>query len=233
VVLTAVELLAAAGSGEVVVVDVGGATTDVHSVVEPDPEDAGLSREVVATLPVSRTVEGDLGMRWSAVSTVAEGLTAGLLPDTEELRAAATLRREHPGFLPADDRESHDDELLATAAVGVALRRHAGRRQVGYDGGARVVRRSGKDLRRVAVLVGSGGVLRAAAPGTALRVLASGTGVDVPGGWQLPQDPHLVVDVDYLMAPAGLLARRHPRAARALVRRLLAAGAAPPPSLGA
>ncbi|HSE55640.1 MAG TPA: glutamate mutase L, partial [Nocardioidaceae bacterium] len=66
-VLTAVELLARGldeerpGAGDVVVVDVGGATTDVYSVIEVDPEDAGLSREVVATVPASRTVEGDLG----------------------------------------------------------------------------------------------------------------------------------------------------------------------------
>src|SRR4028119_691571 len=33
-------------------------------------EGAGLSREVVGVTPVTRTVEGDLGMRWSAVSTV-------------------------------------------------------------------------------------------------------------------------------------------------------------------
>jgi len=63
VVLTAVELLAHGldeehpGAGDVVVVDVGGATTDVHSVVEVDPEDAGLARQVVATVPVTRTVE--------------------------------------------------------------------------------------------------------------------------------------------------------------------------------
>jgi hypothetical protein len=59
VVLTAVELLAHGldeehpGAGDVVVVDIGGATTDVHSVVELDPEDAGLSRQVVATVPVT------------------------------------------------------------------------------------------------------------------------------------------------------------------------------------
>ena len=70
VVLTGVEVLARA-AGDVVVVDVGGATTDVHSVVQLDPEEANLSREVVATTPVTRTVEGDLGMRWSATSTVA------------------------------------------------------------------------------------------------------------------------------------------------------------------
>ena len=68
-VLTGVEVLAAEAGADVVVVDIGGATTDVHSVVRLDPEDAGLSREVVATTPVTRTVEGDLGMRWSALST--------------------------------------------------------------------------------------------------------------------------------------------------------------------
>ena len=61
-VLRGVEVLARSHAPDgVVVVDVGGATTDVHSVVEPDPEDAGLGRQVVADLPVSRTVEGDLG----------------------------------------------------------------------------------------------------------------------------------------------------------------------------
>jgi uncharacterized protein (TIGR01319 family) len=75
VVLTGVELLAEA-AGDTVVVDVGGATTDVHSVVELDPEDAGLSREVVATTRVTRTVEGDLGMRWSALTTVEGGRPA-------------------------------------------------------------------------------------------------------------------------------------------------------------
>ena len=220
VVLTAVELLARE-AGDVVVVDVGGATTDVHSVIEPDPEDAGLSREVVATLPVSRTVEGDLGMRWSAVSTVAEGVATGLLPDSGELRAAALLRRDHPDLLPGDEQQRRHDETLAVTAVGVAMRRHAGRRQIEYDEGARVVRRTGRDLREVDVLVGSGGVLRTASSATAVRVLASVTGTDVPGAWQLPRAPRLVVDRDYLLAPAGLLAGPYPAAACALVRRLL------------
>ena len=166
VVLTAVELLAGGldderpGAGDVVVVDVGGATTDVHSVVELDPEDAGLAREVVATVPVSRTVEGDLGMRWSAVPTVEEGLAAGLVDDADRMRAAAGVRRADPAFLPGTEAERRDDEAIAAAAVGVALRRHAGRSQVAYSSAGRVVERSGKDLREIDVLVGSGGVLR-------------------------------------------------------------------------
>ena len=140
------------------VVDVGGATTDVHSVVELDPEEATLSREVVATTPVTRTVEGDLGMRWSATSTVAE---AGL----DDLVAAAEVRHDDPGFLPEHDAEFAEDERIAAAAVGLALRRHAGRSQVVVGPDGRVVERTGKDLREVDLLVGSGGVLRHGRPG--------------------------------------------------------------------
>ena len=226
-VLTGVELLAHGcggerpGAGDVVVVDVGGATTDVHSVVEIDPEDAGLARQVVAPVPVSRTVEGDLGMRWSAVSTVEEGLASGLLDDSEGdwLRRAAEARRADPAFLPGDDADALDDERIATAAVGVALRRHAGRQQVAFDASGRVVERTGKDLREVDVLVGSGGVLRNNGPEAARRVLASVTG-EAPGGWQLPRSPRIVVDQDYVLAAAGLLAQAHPRAAYALLERL-------------
>jgi len=235
VVLTAVALLARgpdaehAGAGDVVVVDVGGATTDVHSVVEVDPEDAGLATEVVGTLPVARTVEGDLGMRWSAETTVAEGLAAGLVDsaDGERLRAAAALRRADPAYLPADDRSRHDDELLATAAVGVAMRRHAGRQRVSFEGQERVVERTGKDLREVALLVGSGGALRTCPPAVADRVLGSATGEDQPGGWQLPAAPRVVVDRDYVLAPAGLLAGAHPQAAHALLARLRSATPTP------
>jgi uncharacterized protein (TIGR01319 family) len=204
----------------VVVVDVGGATTDVHSVVEVDAEDSGLAREVVATVPVSRTVEGDLGMRWSAVPTVEEGIAAGLVDDPERLRAAAAVRRDDPAFLPSTEGERDEDEAVAAAAVGVALRRHAGRSQVAFSDQGRVVERSGKDLREVDLLVGSGGVLRNNPSDVAARVLGAVTGADVPGGWQLPRAPRTVVDRDYVLAPAGLLAEAHPHAAYALLARL-------------
>jgi len=220
VVLTGVELLARGlddarpGVGDVVVVDVGGATTDVHSVVELDPEDAGLSREVVATVPVTRTVEGDLGMRWSAVPTVAEGVAAGLLDAS--LAEAAAARQADPALVPADDTARADDLAIAAAAVAVALRRHAGRSQVVFGPDGRVVERTGKDLREVSLLVGSGGVLRHNPDGAS--VLTRHLRAD--GGWQLPEHPRAVVDADYVLAPAGLLVHEHPAAAYALVRTL-------------
>lgn len=219
IVLTGVELLARGlddtrpGAGDVVVVDVGGATTDVHSVVELDPEDAGLAREVVATTPLTRTVEGDLGMRWSAISTVE---AAG----RDDLLDAAVRRRTQPDFLPDSDDERETDLEIAAAAVRIALERHAGRSKVVVSPEGRVVERSGKDLREVDLLVGSGGVLRHGGPDAVRRVLLPATGDAFEGGWQLPRDPRVVVDADCVLAAAGLLADEHPVTAHRLLARL-------------
>ena len=237
VVLTAVELLARGlgvdrpGAGDVVVVDVGGATTDVHSAVEIDPEDAGLSRQVVATVPLTRTVEGDLGMRWSAVSTVEEGVAAGLVDAAaaEGLAEGAVRRQADPSYVPDDKSGREADRTIAAAAVAVALRRHAGRSQVvfgpdpstGSGQRGRVVRRTGKDLREVDLLIGSGGVLRHDRAGVdgVEEVLRRHLGAG--DGWQLPEHPRVVVDRDYVLAAGGLLAAEHPGAAYSLLQTLL------------
>ena len=224
VVLTGVEVLARR-AGDVVVVDVGGATTDVHSVVELDPEDAGLARDVVAPTPLTRTVEGDLGMRWSARST----LEAAGLDDDERLAAAARVRTDEPSYLPSTAGELDDDEAIARAAVGLALRRHAGRSKVVVGPGGRLVERTGVDLRQVDLVVASGGVLRHGRPGVAARVLAGSVGTEGvradgvgSGGWQLPEGPRVVVDADYVLAAVGLLAAEHPDVAHRLAGCLLA-----------
>ncbi len=163
------------------VVDIGGATTDVHSVVRLDPEDAGLSREVVATTPVTRTVEGDLGMRWSAVSTWEAGHEAGLLG--EDLRPAAVRRTADPSFLPTTDAERREDELIASAAATLALRRHAGRSRVvvGPDGRVRRAHRQGPARGR-ACSSGRAACCGTPTPEAADRILGGLTGSRPTGG---------------------------------------------------
>ena len=146
-------------------------------------------------------------------------LDRGRRPTLDDLTAAAEVRHADPGFLPTTDAEYAEDEAIATAAVGLALRRHAGRSQVVVGPDGRVVERTGKDLREVRLLVGSGGVLRHGRPGVAERVLGGSIG-EVEGGWQLPVRPRVVVDHDYVLAAGGLLAARHPEAAYRLVQRL-------------
>jgi hypothetical protein len=87
----------------------------------------------------------------------------------------------------------------------VALRRHG--------------RGGGKDLREVALVVGSGGVLRHGSPELRAQVLRPAT-ADLAGGWPVPERARSVVDVDYVLAAAGLLAGDHPETAAMLLRRL-------------
>jgi hypothetical protein len=68
----------------------------------------------------------------------------------------------------------------------------------------------------VALLVGSGGALRHAAA-AAGHLLDHVSGA---GGWQVPEAPRVVVDTDYLLAPAGLLAEQHPEVAYRLLQML-------------
>jgi len=214
-VLAGVEVLADGaagieGVGDVLVVDVGGATTDVYSVVTPQGEDAVLRREVVEVMWRARTVEGDLGMRWNAPGVVEAAVAERLVTPDElaGLQAAAARRAAAPSYLAESEAERSIDTRLAELAVTVALRRHG---------------RGGKDLRAVALVVGSGGVLRHGDEATRKQILAPALG-DFAGGWPVPENARTVVDASHVLAAAGLLDRDHPEAAARLLQSALLSG---------
>ncbi len=76
------------GWGDMLVVDVGGATTDVHSIGNGLPAGENVIARGLAEAYAKRTVEGDLGIRFNAATIWrASGL--------DEL--AGALRRDFPG----------------------------------------------------------------------------------------------------------------------------------------
>ncbi|MET0495300.1 MAG: glutamate mutase L [Actinoplanes sp.] len=197
-VLAGVALLADETGAGVLVVDVGGATTDVYSALLPDAEaETGPRRDVAGTLWRSRTVEGDLGVGVGAAGVVAAA-AAEKLPGVD-------ISGGRP-FDPGTDR------LLASIAATVALRRHAR----GHSPVPGQPRTGGRDLRDVRLVVGSGGVLR---HGGGPAVLDAVLG-DAAGGWAAPRSARRVIDSEYVLAAAGLLAEDHPRAAAGLVNSL-------------
>ncbi|HEX7745696.1 MAG TPA: glutamate mutase L, partial [Micromonosporaceae bacterium] len=105
-VLTGVEVLADGSGSDLAVVDIGGATTDVYSVLTPDEPAGGPNLPAAGVLWRSRTVEGDLGVRWSAPGVVRAAAAERLLApgEEQELAAAAAARAADPGFVAADDR---------------------------------------------------------------------------------------------------------------------------------
>jgi uncharacterized protein (TIGR01319 family) len=210
--LLARERPAGVEAGAVLVVDVGGATTDVYSAVSALSGAEEREEHAVALPPDRRTVEGDIGMRWSAPGVVAEADAERLVePDERDVLAgAARHRAEHVGFIPADVAAAAVDIRLAGLAAVLAARRHL--RMI--DG------RLGP--RGAGLLVLSGGVFRHASPAqlSTVEELVRADPVLRP----VLRHADIVVDTRYVLAPAGLLAEAgHPDTADALLRGSLAA----------
>lgn len=211
-VLDGVAVLREVADEDIMVIDIGGATTDVYSAVIPQGEDASLAKEVVGRLPLARSVEADLGMRYSAPQVLEAARTEGLASaaSTELDRWVAQVHA-HPDDVPTSSAERQFDTQVAAYAAVLAARRHG---RPSAPGGAP------RALSEVGVVIGSGGVLRHASPETAADVLGAVLG-DVGGGWRPPDRARRVVDTAYLVGAIGLLAERWPQVAAELARSLL------------
>lgn len=211
------------GLGPLVVVDPGGATTDVHSIGAGEPATPGVLRHGLPEPHAKRTVEGDLGMRHSASAVVAAvGLQAlatraGIAADD----AAAALARIETSVeaLPATAAEARLDEALVRAAVDIAMERHAGTIETVYTAQGPVQVQRGKDLSEAQWLIGTGGAIVHADDPAAILRAACADGRNVR---QLrPRAPRLAVDAGYILYAAGLLAQVDPVAAFDCARRHL------------
>ena len=152
-------------------------------------------------------------MRWNAEGIVEAAQREHVaLPDESDRYAARVVR--DTGHLPVDEAEWGMDLGLARAAAVVAVRRHA--RPPAPGSGAR-------PLADVRVVVGSGGVLRHAAPEGRSAVLQA-VATDHAGGWKVPRQAAVVTDTAYLLFAAGLLRGAHPEAARTLARAIVGEG---------
>jgi len=226
-VLGALELLSSGadgsrGIGDLVAVDLGGATTDVYSIADGLPSGASTMLRGLPEPHAKRTVEGDIGMRYGAAGVVEaagmakicglSGLTAG------ELEAQLALIRENPGVLP-DGREalSRLDAALAMAAVEIGLDRHAGTAEQVFTPTGPVFLQTGKDLTAVGTLLLTGGslVYGGGAEKIARHALES---VDNPSSLK-PRDARVLLDKRYILAAMGLLAGKYPHAAFAIMER--------------
>lgn len=214
------------GLGTVLAVDIGGATTDVHSV-GAEPRRADVVYTGLEEPHGKRTVEGDLGLRASAtgiVERVAEdpGLAAYCgIDDLDRLAAASRRLATDRSAVPATTDQYTVDNQLSTAATALAIERHVGHLTVQYGVTGAVRIQDGKDLRKSDGLIGTGGVFRHAAD--PVSILKCGIADDRWPTSLRPVSPKFYVDRDYCLFAAGLLADDHPQAAFTLASRGLEA----------
>lgn len=230
------------GVGGILVLDVGGATTDVHSVMpelaDLRPEERGLviSNDKQVAF---RTVEGNLGLRVSASGIVETVGPAGVLSlrdslmgnvspscncdesEMARLTQYAGFLEKNTDYLPQTQWERELEPALASAALSAALRRHAGywvtefNPVLGLAPGSPV----GRDLRGVKWVVGVGGFFTHHGREEGLKILKEI--FKNPGYSLFPEKPEFRLDSNYLLYAVGLLGRVCPDQALSFAEKYL------------
>jgi uncharacterized protein (TIGR01319 family) len=200
--------------GDLMIIDVGGATTDVHSVTKGAEE---ISRILISPEPeAKRTVEGDLGVyvnRKNLIERIGEEKLCKEL-NIEE------IRMDELKPIPETPLEKEIIRRLTKEAVFTSIERHAGsvRNLFGESSGRKTVA-EGKDLTEVRYIIGTGGAL------TRLENMESILKeIHLEGRGQKlypKKEAEVLLDSDYLLASLGVLSLSYKEAALKLMLKSL------------
>ena len=210
------------GIGDLMAIDIGGATTDVYSISAGTPT---FENAMIKGLPEpynKRTVEGDLGMRYSLGSLADEididALSNEIKVDRDVIDKWIDTCKAFPNTL-AKENSAHQtiEEGLAKYALKMAVERHTGKVETTFTPFGQMYIVSGKDLTEVELVVGIGGVLvNAENPNNILE----GSKADKQNLMSLkPKSPKYLLDKKYIFASMGLLCSLDAELALAIMKK--------------
>lgn len=204
--------------GDLMVLDVGGATTDLHSVaVESDK----VARLMISPEPkAKRTVEGDLGVYVNRMKVIESIGEEKLREECEAMGIDLDATLASYVAIPKNEDEIKLVERLTKEAVLRATDRHAGFLRYIYGPGGRSTVAEGKDLTQVKYIIGTGGALtRLPHRVEIMKEIARHNET----GLKLFPSEHaqILVDNDYIMASLGVLSKRYREAAIKLMEKSL------------
>ena len=195
------------GLGELMVIDVGGATTDIHSVAEGKPGSGGATQVGLPEPYVKRTVEGDLGLRYNVNKLVEIAKERGISTDLEQ----TALKFCTQGYLPDGKDEVDCHTTLTRLAVETAVNRHAGKIEIKYGPSGEVVFQYGKDLTNVHCVIGTGGPIIHSE--NSREILETARFSEKEPHVLKPKSPQFFLDTEYIMYAGGLLSTVDPEKA--------------------
>ena len=228
-VLQAMSLLAQgcdeeAGIGELVAVDVGGATTDVYSIADGMPEHMNTVYKGLPEPYAKRTVEGDIGMRYSVQGIVDAAGVHGIselsgLSNDRVVELVEELK-EHTDSVPNGNEELERlDYALASCAIREAVSRHAGTIAETYTMMGQTFVQEGKNLTKVKQIVVTGGSLIHT---KRTEEIAAHALYDPANPSSLrPKEADVWVDRTYILAAMGLLSTYYPGTALRIMKKEL------------
>lgn len=226
-VLLAGELLAKGtntemGISELMIVDIGGATTDVHSFTEQTTYN-GARLSGAKEKFSKRTVESDLGVRESSGLLLHEVGLRKLAElcgkDMKTIEASIQHRVEINNYIPDKEDEILLDGVLAQIAASKSARRHAGRVIQVHSANCKLLQ-IGKNITTVKNIIGTGGpIIHSYDPKTVLSsILKNG---DEDDEYLLPSSSKFYLDQHYIFYAMGLLSEIVPDTALRIMKRSL------------
>lgn len=229
-VLKASEILATGtdeeeGLGDLIVVDIGGATTDIHSIAKGEPTKPSIMIKGLEEPYAKRTVEGDLGMRYSAIALLEASGTRKIrnyLQDSLkqiDVKAQCQFRHDNIKMVPQSEEEIRFDEAMAKAATELAMTRHCGVLECVYTPMGTMFNQSGKDLTETPYVIGTGGVIIHSL--NPKDILKAGNFNEEDPIRLKPIAPKFLVDKTYILSSMGLLAQEYPNTAIRIMKKYL------------
>ncbi len=199
--------------GDLCVFDVGGATTDLHSVTNGSYEISMISNSPEPF--AKRTVEGDLGVYVNipqVVEKVEKNELYSKFPNADQL-----ILNAKP--IPKNKEEIEFVEFLTEVAIKNATNRHAGKLVDMYTATGKKVVATGKDLTAVKYVVGTGGALTRLP--SRVSIMESVLVNEKSTTLAPKKTAQVLVDSDYIMASLGVLSEMYPKQALILLKKSL------------
>jgi uncharacterized protein (TIGR01319 family) len=212
------------GLGDLIVVDIGGATTDIHSIADGYPKSDNVGRKGIPEPFAKRTVEGDLGLRFNAL-TILEAAGERRLLEHMKLASPVSIEdkvrylAENTGTVPTDEHDFWLDIGLARAATEIAVERHTGHLEQIYSPYGVSFTQVGKDLTEVKTIIGTGGIF---ANGREPLLILKGALFSEKDPLSLrPKSPEFFIDSRYILYAIGLLSEKEPEKALRIGKKYL------------
>lgn len=216
-----------AGWGDLIAVDLGGATTDIYSMADGNPTLSNMLSKGLPEPYAKRTVEGDLGMRYSLAALVEEAGIDRIVREATSFSGSEITKEQveswiercchNPDIVSSKGSiEESIEEAIAKMAVEIATDRHAGIIESVFTPVGQMFALTGKDLSEVPLVIGIGGALANSEEPS--KILSGAKYNSARYIYSKPKEPKFMIDGKYIFASMGLIGGFNPAVALAILK---------------
>ena len=216
------------GIGELLAIDLGGATTDVYSIGSGEVESSNVVYKGIEEPYAKRTVEGDIGMRYSIDGVLDEvsidKISKNINISKEKINHIVQILKNNPHIVSKEEDFMKLDVEIGANAVEIATKRHCGTKEEIYTSNGLVYLQKGKDLTSINNIVLTGGLLinitnknKSEIDYIIKHILYKES---EPTSLR-PKSGKVLIDKKYILAAMGLLSQSYPNIAIRIMKKEL------------